>query len=258
MAIELQSTPAVGMQLNLSAARDARKHVELEAQLLSNRIALLKQVEQKTWKITELMRKRTNDINERRTEKNQELAAKEEFYRTKWESIRAAQTQNAFDRDKSKTARDATTKDRMDAKIAGAQMIKQQSHEFLLQKKDHEANVHRANAMNVNFIKQKNEEAQHKLEGDRLAQREKFHADYCSRVTHEERLRACTNALISKLTEEELECIQKLQNTQTVQHDALEKLEAVLGQNALPNLLQRRDLEFKSEKGEKGEPRAVA
>merc|ERR1712176_1096961 len=132
-------------------------------------------------------------------------------------------------------------------KVACVQITKQESHKFLLQKKNHEAAVCKANAAKSNVIKQHKEDARNKLEGDRNTQQEKFHADYCCRVTQEESLRAYTEALIAKLEVEELECIQKLQSTQTAQRDACERLEAVLGLKALPNLLQRRDAECKSE-----------
>ena len=52
-----------------------RKDIERDAQLLANRIALLKQEEMKTWKKIEETKKRTNDItglkkrNEERVQK---------------------------------------------------------------------------------------------------------------------------------------------------------------------------------------------
>merc|ERR1711971_413599 len=154
-------------------------------------------------------------------------------------------------RDKARTVRDAKAKDLMHAKVADVQMTRQQSHKYLLQKRGYEAAVCKANAEKGNLIRQKKEEARHKLEVDRHAQQDKFHAEYCSRVAYEERLRARTDELIAKLEEEELECIQKLQNTQTLQRDACEKLETVLGQKALPNLLQQRELNTKAGRARK-------
>jgi len=46
----------------LAETKKRRKEIERDAQLLANRIALLKQEEMKTWKKIEDTRKRTNEI----------------------------------------------------------------------------------------------------------------------------------------------------------------------------------------------------
>merc|ERR1711920_949774 len=73
------------------------------------------------------------------------------------------------------------------------------------------------------------EDAKRKLEEDRLAQLDKFREDYEARTAQEEMLRARTDALVAKMEKEEMELIQRLQNTQTVQKTAYEELEAALG-----------------------------
>merc|ERR1719380_583071 len=83
-----------------------------------------------------------------------------------------------------------------------------------------------------NAIKAKKEEAKRKLEEDRLAQLEKFREDYEARTSQESLLQARTDALVAKMEKEEMELIQRLQNTQTVQRNAYEELEAALGQTA--------------------------
>merc|ERR1719169_40194 len=96
------------MQANLTAAKESRKRAELDAQLLANRIALLKQEEEKAWKKIEETRKRAAEIVQLRKQNEQKYVAKEEFYKQKWESIRAAQAQNAYQRDLAKSGRDDT------------------------------------------------------------------------------------------------------------------------------------------------------
>lgn len=48
---------------SLAEIKKRRKDIERDAQLLANRIALLKQEEMKTWKKIEETKKRTNDIS---------------------------------------------------------------------------------------------------------------------------------------------------------------------------------------------------
>ena len=50
----------------------------------------------------------------------------------------------------------------------------------------------------------------------------RFHDDYENRVAQEEMLRGRTEALVAQMEKEEMELIQRLQNTQTVQRRAYE------------------------------------
>merc|ERR1719382_517358 len=117
--------PAEG-QGNLTSAKEVRKRAELDAQLLANRIALLKQEEEKAWKKIEETRKRAMEITELRAQNEQKFAAKEQFYKAKWESILAAQTQNQYNRDKAKAVREATKQSLMDARAVNATKTKEQ------------------------------------------------------------------------------------------------------------------------------------
>jgi len=240
-------------EANLTASKESRKRAELDAQLLANRIALLKQEEDKAWKNIEDTRKRANEITELRTQNEQKFAAKEHFYKAKWESIRSAQTQNAYNRDKAKAVREATKQGLMDARVTNAHNAKQQSHQFLLQKKEREAAERQANMERGALIKQRKEEAKRKLEEERLAQLEKFREDYEARRAQEELLRERTDALVAKMEKEEMELIQRLQNTQTVQRNAYEELEAALGQTA-----QQIPVSRTGGGGGKGQPRPAA
>jgi len=220
------------MQVNLTAAKESRKRVELDAQLLANRIALLKQEEEKAWKKIEETRKRAQEISDLRTQNTQKFAAKEQFYKDKWDSIKAAQRHNRQNRDRAKAVQEATRNGLMEARAANATKTKQQSQQFLTQKKEREAAERHANSERGNLIKQRKEEAKRKLEEDRLAQLEKFREDYEGRAAQEELLRSRTDALVAKMEKEEMELIQRLQNTQTVQRNAYEELEAALGQTS--------------------------
>merc|ERR1719422_823172 len=94
------------MQANLTGAKEARKRAELDAQLLANRIALLKQEEEKAHKKIEETQKRASEIMDLRKQNEQKFAAKENFYKAKWESIRSAQEHNNKSREESKALRD--------------------------------------------------------------------------------------------------------------------------------------------------------
>merc|ERR1740123_2975644 len=213
-------------------SKESRKRAELDAQLLANRIALLKQEEEKAWKKIEETRKRADEIMKLRAQNEEKFAAKEQFYKQKWESIRAAQTHNAHSREKAKAVRDATTRGVTEARTENAAQIKQQSQQYLLQKKEREMTERQMKLERSNMIKQSKEDAKRKAEEERLAQLEKSRDDYEARAAKEELLRARTDALVAKMEKEEMDLIQRLQNTQTVQRNAYEELESALGHSS--------------------------
>jgi hypothetical protein len=220
------------MQASLTNAKESRKRAELDAQLLANRIALLKQEEEKAWKKIDETRKRATEIHTLRSANEEKFVAKEQFYKAKWESIRSAQKANGDNRERAKAIREATRSGALEQRQENAQKTKNASQQLLMQKKTREAGERQTNMERSNLIKQKKEEARRRLEEDRLSQLEKFREDYEARAAQEEMLRARTDALVAKMEKEEMELIQRLQNTQTVQRNAYEELEAALGTTA--------------------------
>jgi len=217
------------MQANLTGAKEARKRAELDAQLLANRIALLKQEEEKAHKKIEETRKRAEEIMSLRQQNETKFAAKENFYKAKWESIRSAQQQNLQAREKGKAMRDQSRMGLLEHRHGNARTTKEQSQFNLQQKKERETAERQQNIDRSAYLKARKEDAKRKLEEDRLAQLDKFREDYEARTAQEEMLRARTDALVAKMEKEEMELIQRLQNTQSVQRTAYEELEAALG-----------------------------
>jgi len=218
-----------GAQANLTGAKEARKRAELDAQLLANRIALLKQEEEKAHKKIEETRKRAAEIMDLRKQNEHKFAAKESFYKSKWESIRSAQVTNQQARERAKANRDTSKAGLYEMRRGHAEQTKAQSQLNLQQKKEREANERQANVERSAYLKARKEDAKRKLEEDRLQQIDKFREDYEARTAQEELLRARTDALVAKMEKEEMELIQRLQNTQNVQRNAYEELEAALG-----------------------------
>merc|ERR1719409_1335011 len=157
---------------------------------------------------------------------------KEDMYKKKWQDIREAQANIAYNRDKSKAVRDGVRAGLLEQRQGNRTQTKMQSQQFLLAKKERESNERQENANRSAFIKARKEEAKRRLEEERLAQLEKYREDYEARIGQEEMLRSRTDALVAKMEREEMELIQRLQNTQTVQKNAYDELEAALGATA--------------------------
>jgi len=231
------------VQSSLTSAKEARKRAELDAQLLANRIALLKQEEEKAWKKIEETQKRAAEITNLRKANEDKFQAKENFYKEKWESIRAAQSNNRQTREMAKEKRELTRTADFEQKHHNAQRVKEESQRILVQKKGREQAEKQANAERSLYLKQRKDDAKRRLEEDRLAQLEKFREDYEARTAQEELLRARTDALVAKMEKEEMELIQRLQNTQTVQRNAYEELEQALQSGTQPHSASSRALQ---------------
>merc|ERR1719217_1047851 len=234
MATNVDAPPAeaAAHQTNLTGAKEARKRAELDAQLLANRIALLKQEEEKAWNKINETRRRANEISTLRQQNEQKFLAKEQFYKEKWDSIRSAQAHNATNRERSKEARAATRNILLEEKKKVFHSVKAQTQDHIAQKKEREIAEKQTNADRSAFIKQQKLEAKRKLEMERKEKLDQYQQDYHARTAEEEQLRERTQALVAQMEKEEMELIQRLQNTQTVQRNAYEELENALGQTS--------------------------
>lgn len=215
---------------NLTAAKEARKRAELDAQLLANRIALLRQEEEKAWNKIHHTRRRANEIVTQHDQNVEKFMAKELYYKNKWESIKQAQARNASDRERSKGARNSARMQALEDKKKNVQATKLQAQDHLAQMKDRGLSERQANADRSLFIKQQKIEAKKRMETDRKAKLDQYHDHYEARCAEEDMLRARTQALVAQMEKEEMELIQSLQQTQIVQRQAYEQLEGALGQ----------------------------
>mmetsp|Transcript_88268 Transcript_88268/g.156277 ORF Transcript_88268/g.156277 Transcript_88268/m.156277 type:complete len:287 (+) Transcript_88268:39-899(+) len=133
---ELQEWNTIA-QKRLSAAREARKRAEADAQLLANRIALLKEEDDKAWKKIEDTRKRTREVIETRQQKENQMRAKEAYRlslqeeenerRRRNEELRAlAQAKKADAREALKAAKSSAAQQKRLEATAGQLFLDQQ------------------------------------------------------------------------------------------------------------------------------------
>jgi chemotaxis protein histidine kinase CheA len=227
--MEAASQPSSGM-MNLTIAKEARKRAELDAQLLANRIALLKQEEEKAWKKIAETQKKSAEVVNLRTHNENKFSQKEQFYKAKWESIRSAQSQNAMEREKARANKEQMKSGLLAERQQNAITTKQQSQELLMKKKEREANERQEKQERSDYLKAKKLDGKRRLEEYRLQQIEKSRGDYEARHAQEQLLQSRTEMLVAKMEKEEMELIQRLQNTQAIQRNAYEELESALGQ----------------------------
>merc|ERR1719453_436835 len=116
-----------------------------------------------------------------------------------------------------------------DAKQAYVQNAKMAAQQNLMEKKQRQAAEKTLNEQRTQYIKKQKEDAKRRLEAEQQAKLEQYRQEYEARIAEEEMLRARTEALVGQMEKEEMELIQRLQNTQTIQRNAFEELESALG-----------------------------
>jgi len=219
---------------NLTAAKETRKRSELDLQLLMNRVALLKSENEKAQKRITETKQRATDIMSLRVANEKKAVAKEKYYRDKWNSVKSAQAQNAFRRDKQKAQMELVSNCMKAAKASQVQALKQKSADHLMHKKEREHQEQEANRLRAAMIKKQKDEGLKVRDHSRQEKLRDANLDYEARVATEEMLRVKTEALVAQMEKEEMELISKLQLTQTQQRQAYEELESALGATSQP------------------------
>lgn len=123
LAQDVQEWTAIA-RARFSASRDARKLAEYQAQLLANRIALLKDEEAKAWKKIDQMRKRTKEVVETRERTEKRCKEKEELRRARELEEAALRKRNAESRSRASLAKQEKAKALEDARKASAGAIR--------------------------------------------------------------------------------------------------------------------------------------
>merc|ERR1712100_936561 len=103
-------------------------------------------------------KKRATEIMSLRVQNEKKALAREKFYRDKWESVKQAQSANAYQRDKAKHQMEAVKRAMAAAKAAQVQASKQVQADHLMQKKEREANDQETNRHRAVMIKRQKEE----------------------------------------------------------------------------------------------------
>eukprot|EP00919_Chromeraceae_sp_WS-2016_P026557 GHVR01063059.1.p1 GENE.GHVR01063059.1~~GHVR01063059.1.p1 ORF type:complete len:193 (-),score=32.40 GHVR01063059.1:71-649(-) len=178
-----------------------------------------------------------------RQHNEERYVAKEEFYKNKWENIRSAQQKNSHLRNRDRATRYATRTALVQNRSHEAKAVKDASHQSLVQRREREIFEQKLNTERTTLVRKQKEEAKRRQHSEQLAKLEAYRHQYESRVATEEMLRSRTESLVSRMEKEEMELIQRLQNTQLVQRNAYEELEGALGTTSqtLPSVVRTKN-----------------
>jgi len=215
------------MRAGLGVARVARRKAENDAQLLANRIALLKQEEEKANKKISDTRKRAQQIVLARQRCEQrdrqrialEHARREDLQRTAENARRLKLQIHERNAEAIDNIRQIKRRQAVETKASIREYnLTQQGGMFAVQQKKHNA---------AELVRRDREEARRRIDREKMAKLEMFKLDYATRVEREDLLRAQTEQLVTAMEEQERALIFRLKNKQIEQQSAFEALEKV-------------------------------
>jgi hypothetical protein len=215
------------MRAGLGVAKEARKKAELDARLLANRIALLKQEEDRAnKKISETRRRAQEILKARQRSELRERQRRAIAVVRSEEILRSAEHAKRLKADIQARKQEVLTA-LQESKRKSAIETKAELKEYVIHTKgDIVADRQKKQGM-TEMVKRSREEARRRLDREKMARLEIFKLDYAVRVEQEDMLRLQTEQLVTAMEQQEREMIARLQNKQLEQQSAFEALEKV-------------------------------
>ncbi|CDW88770.1 UNKNOWN [Stylonychia lemnae] len=214
--------------LNLLNAQKTRQKMEKDAQLLANRIALLKQEEMRTWKKIEETKKRTTDILILKSKNYEKLTQHQNDLQEEQNNLRGSQEMNYEDAKRRKEERKKTETDVYMMKRDQAIKIKKLTKKNEKKKDKFLNRVQSENLLRGQIIKQSEQYAKLKKEAQDRKHLNDVKQFYDDRVKKEEKTISKKEREILQMEALEMELIKNLQNTQNLQKTAYSDLEKAL------------------------------
>lgn len=212
----------------LVEAKSHRQKAEEETQLLSNRIALLKQEEVKTLKKIEETRNRAQEIMQIRLRNLELHKQKQDSKSQKQEQEQAIAMRLRLQNEKARETRAQTRQEllhRLKEEVSSIKDTKQENKALIEKQKTEILLKNTTAAQQVRNRQREAEEKRRVLEAERQA---KMRAELERRILVEEELAHEREEELGHMEQEEMELIQKLQNSQLMQQTAYEELEEAL------------------------------
>jgi len=208
-----------------------RKKAEEDAQLLANRIALLQQEEKRAMKKIEETKKKAKEIMDLKNRNLQAQKEREQLRKQKDEEDMKKMMQNKASKDQVKINQETNRNQLLRRLKDDVELMRKTKHDIKeqsIQTKDEE---YIKNAQIANHIRNKEKELQMKKKKQLEEIKNKARIEYETKIEQELLLKEKTDDLISRLEQQEMELIQRLQNTQSLQKEAFDDLEKALSVN---------------------------
>lgn len=213
---------------SLVEAQRARKQMERDALMLSNRIKLLHQEEVKTWKKIEETKGKAKEILETKKACEERAIKKEEFRRRKDEELEKQRENYNKLREDRKKGKEELKETIMQSRREYASTRKTERLDNFKRKNETHELIKQDNEVRKQAVKAQKDMGTHKILKHHHRRKEDFKSHYVQRVEDEEMLRKEHEKKLLDMEMFEMELIKRLQNTQSIQKKAYQDLEEAL------------------------------
>ena len=213
---------------SLLEAKKQRKQADEDARLLANRIALLKQEEQKAWKKIEDTRKRAKEIMDMRARNLELQRQREEARKLKEEEEQRRILETKARIEAGKSAKQTVMDQRAQkafGEALGVKQLKSQNREAIHRQKEDDLSKNKEVSRTIKEQERISKERREQMEEEK---RQKARVELERKIRDETRMRQEREERIARMEQEEMELIQRLTNTQQLQKSAYEDLEMAL------------------------------
>lgn len=230
-------------------AKNMRKRAEEDAQLLSNRIALLRLEEQRSLKKIEETRNKAREIMQKKAQMLEEQRLKEEEKNKRLEEEKARIEQNKINKEQSKQARISTREEmikKLKDEVLAIKLAKKENQSIIEQNKNIELLEKATVTQSIKGMHREAEEKRRRTEEERKA---RVRAELERKIEEENMKKQQKEDEIARMEQEELELIQRLQNSQMMQRSAYEELElAMSGSLTSDNFIESEQKDYLKKK----------
>lgn len=213
---------------SLVEAKRARKQMERDSLLLSNRIKLLQQEEAKTWKKIEETKGKAKEILEIKKAQEEKAILKEEFRRRKDEELEKQRANYNRLREERKKGKEELKETILKSRRDNASNRKTERIDNFQKKHETFEQIKQDNESRKQMVKAQKDMGTHKILTHHHKKQEDFKSHYVRRVEDEDQLRKEHERKLLDMEIFEMELIKKLQNTQGIQKRAYLDLEEAL------------------------------
>lgn len=224
--------------LSLSAAKQLRRKAEEDATMLANRIALLKEEESRALKKIDETRRRAREIMEKKMKADLEKRQKEEEKKARDEELKVKAEHLRMLKEERKAATNSARESVLQRLKTQVQLVRESKAQCqeLIEKENHEVLLEKSRV--TQKLKDQQHEAKRKRELDEYERQARFKAELSQRTQSELQRKRELDEQISNMEAEELELINRLQNTQMMHKTALQELEEASSRPLAPIVLE--------------------
>jgi len=212
----------------LLSAKHKKKTVENDAQLLQNRIALLKKEESRAWRKINLTKQRAVEISRMRQEHDHRCEERTMLVRKEREREKLQKEENIRKDEEARRARAIKMEDIFRSKRSQVEEVRQQRQENRAEVKLQQQQLIQMKQEKRALIKEHEDELRLMREQSKKELEEKNEAAYLNRVKREHTIAKRRERQVQKMEKMEMQLIQKLKNTQDIQQKAFQELDGAL------------------------------